>query len=420
MLRYKFSVFFAILLGFMVLLMIGPRLPDDRAEEHCVYNIDFPGPFGFSLSCDSGLFHQLAHNPKELLDENNVRQERPGFIFLAAGLALFFKAIFPLPYKEFVGLNMLYLPYYAAYITINILILMLSFWFYVKITRLDRSFAVFAVGCLLIFNDVVKAFIWSPHTQILNILVPLFCLWCFIEVTEHRLFERPIIFAISILVGLGVTVYSSFALYLPAIFLPALVIAWRTPSRLIALGRFAIRAGIIFGLVALPAWLWYLYVESQTGSFYSHSIEQYHHLVWIVEAGRLGLSVLISQLSQNFWNLLVFAAEQAWIIVLVLIPFITVHSINNSRLRELLSIQLLGSVFIAGMFLAFFTLVGLVVSRIAYTAIPPFVALAGYIIHRLDDSGVIKERNSHILVPLTVFTILGYGIFELLKDGPYS
>jgi len=385
-----------------------------------------PGPFGFSLNCDSFLFLELAHNPEKLLAKGNIRQERPGFIFLAAALSPLFKAISPSPDKEMensvVYTVMLYLPYYVAYITLNILILLISFWFYVKITCLDqhRSIAVFAVGCLLIFNDVVKAFVWSPHTQMFNILVPLFCMWCFIEVVERRLFERPIIFAISALIGLGVTVYSSFALYLPAIFLPALVIAWRQPSRYVALGHFAIRAVIIFGLVALPGWLWYLYVETKTGSFYSHSIGRYHHLVWIIDAWRAGLFVLISQLSQNFWNLLVFAAKQGWIIVLVLTPFIVGHFINNNQWRALLSVQLLGSVLISGMFLAFFAMVGLIESRIAYTAIPPFIALAGYIIHRLEENGVIKKMNARTLVPLTVLIVLGYGVFELLKDGPYS
>ena len=79
------------LLVYTVGLAVGPRLSAESLDEvsptgarvHCLTAIDLPGPFGILLNCDSPEFMEAASNPRRLLEHNNVRQSRPGQIWLA-------------------------------------------------------------------------------------------------------------------------------------------------------------------------------------------------------------------------------------------------------------------------------------------------------------------------------------------------
>jgi hypothetical protein len=437
MLRQIFFGFLLVLVLFMTFLMIGPRLPDDQQREHCVYNIHLPGSFGFSLNCDSLLFLDLAHNPSGLLQENNVRQDRPGFIIAASALALIPKSIFSLADEQtkksvvYLGhildrdiyMPLFFINYYLSYIALNILILSLSFYLFLKIACLqDRcGIMLFATGCLLIFNDVVKAFIWSPHTQMFNILLPLFCMWCFIEVIERRLFHRPLLFVLSALAGIGCTMYGSFFLYLPSVVCPALYIFFKQPLQLSTAGRFALRTGIISLQVILPAWLWSFYVETKIGSFYSNSTELYHHVVWMKDAWQEGSLILLYRLSDNFLALFLYAAEQGWIILILLsVLLLAGYSGRNKHWQPTMSPQLAGCLFTSGMFLFFFAMVGLIAARVAYTAIPPLIAYAAYTMQQLETRNVSKQHKRYISALLSLMIVFAYGCFELLKNGPYS
>ncbi|MCW5198705.1 hypothetical protein VU07_03540, partial [Desulfobulbus sp. F4] len=423
--KVEFYSFFAILSIFMVTLMIGPRIPDDQQRKYCIHNIYINNIFGFSLNCDSPDFIILANNPGKLLEKNNVRQDRPGFVLFASLIRFSVSLLQPEAEgyaKLRIGRNtkfieMEYIYIYFYYILMNILFVLTSFFLYVKLfdESCRKIWAIFFIGLLFIYNDITKAFTWSPHTQIFNIFVPLFCLWCFIEVADRRMFERPVIFIVSVLAGLGVTAYASFFLFLPAIIIPAMTT--QKLSQPAATVRFMLRSTIVILLVILPSVLWYFYVLSKTGSFYSHSKEAYHHVVWMKDVYRHGLVALASQLAGNFLILLWFTMTQSWILPLVLLPFVVGRSdkINMIQWREvLLSSKVIGSIFISIMFLAFFAMVGLTDPRVAYSAVPSLIVLTGHIVQNIEKgSNSLAQR----LVPIIIFS---YGIYELVKDGPYS
>lgn len=60
------------------------------------------------------------------------------------------------------------------------------------------SFVQIALGALFIFNDPVKAFVWSPHTQMFNIMLPLFCVWCFVGVVEKNYLKKDSFYSLVI------------------------------------------------------------------------------------------------------------------------------------------------------------------------------------------------------------------------------
>ena len=90
-----FSLFLITCSILMLSLLVGPRVPDDEQRTHCVDNIKIGGPFGISLNCDSSEFMLLANNPELLLEKDNIRQSRPGLIYVAALLVKITKSITP-------------------------------------------------------------------------------------------------------------------------------------------------------------------------------------------------------------------------------------------------------------------------------------------------------------------------------------
>ncbi|WPD21024.1 MAG: hypothetical protein SD837_12520 [Candidatus Electrothrix scaldis] len=422
------ALVFGVLIIFMALLMLGPRVPDNQQKENFIYNIDLPGPFGFSLNCDSPDFLFLAHNPWELLRKGNVRQDRPAFILLASAFA----KIIPLSEQGKMARRVhiatrdrfaFYLPiyffkYYASYILINVFILLGAFLFFSNLVFRERYcyFVQFSLAFLLIFNDVVKAFVWSPHTQMFNIMLPLFCLWCFIHVVDKSLFDRPFVFVLALLAGVGMTAYASFILVLPSIILPALVILVRQKElSMKKILYITLRSCIIGILVILPSALWYFYVISKTGSFYSHSTEAYHHVVWMKDAYQEGVMILLNKLFGNFSDLSVFAAKQSWILLLIIILMISSQADSSIQWKKIVrSTPFLGSVFILLIFLIFFSMVGMIVPRLAYTAVPPLIVLTAYFTQQFSCN---KNTLTYRLIPFVIFF---YGVYEIVKDGPYS
>ena len=63
--------------------MIGPRVPDNMQKEYCVRNFEINSIFGHSMNCDSADYILNASNPKRLLEEDSIRQARPGLIINA-------------------------------------------------------------------------------------------------------------------------------------------------------------------------------------------------------------------------------------------------------------------------------------------------------------------------------------------------
>ena len=60
--------------------MIGPRVSDVNQENLCVRNFKINNFLGHSMNCDSADYMLNASNPKRLLEEDSVRQARPGLI----------------------------------------------------------------------------------------------------------------------------------------------------------------------------------------------------------------------------------------------------------------------------------------------------------------------------------------------------
>jgi 4-amino-4-deoxy-L-arabinose transferase-like glycosyltransferase len=109
---------------------------------------------------------------------------------------------------------------------------------------------------LLVGNDVTKAFFWSPHTQLFNVLVPVLALNATLRVLDGAAFDRTFALGLGLAVGLGLTAYGVFVVVPTCLMLPWLWALTREPSR--ARRRHALaNLALLLALSIAPMALWY-------------------------------------------------------------------------------------------------------------------------------------------------------------------
>ena len=421
----------------MVGLLVGPRVPDKHQAALCVVNVHIRGPFGIALNCDSPEFMRLARQPSALLEPQNTRQSRPGLIFSAAALALPFSPLSDLAQKAGVRANRADIessrienalakdfPGYAAYISLNVVILLLSFYVFQLIFWRPASDAIttvilVSICFLLAANDVAKAFIWSPHTQMFNIFLPVFAVWASIRASNGALLDRRFALVTGIITGLGATAYPLFVIVVPCVFIGGVVAMFHHWSPA-TLSIFGLNVVMLAALTMLPEGLWYFFVRSQIGSFYQHEMAR-GQVVWIATAWEHGLRFLLATWLQNFASLLRLAAAQAAplaaLLVLIAASAMLTWSTVSRDLRRQLPILLCG-VLVSLVIGAFYSSTGLIVWRLAYALLPPLIIAAAAAVLGITASLAAGQRKM-VACACVAITLL-HSIFVIWKNNPVS
>jgi hypothetical protein len=438
------SIWPLFLIGFALLslgFLIGPRVPDVDAGYNCVGNVALHGPLGFSLNCDSPEFMWLARDPSGLLFHTNSRQSRPGLILLAALIQAPLSLIVPPdgpPTPVYQGLYdplavarsfVRDQPAYFAYILLNFAILLAGFQ--ALLAAIERcqpvrsgatAIIVVATGLLLLANDVTKAFFWSPHTQMFNILVPILAVYATQRVVAEKRLQRGFALGMGLVVGLGMTAYPVFVVIPACILLPALLGVLRERSWAVRRRDLASLAFLLV-LSAIPSALWYAYVQTTTGHFFNAELDL-RQVVWMKDALGQGLGTLLAQWFDNLWQLLVLAAPQAlalaaivtWLGATVAAAWLRRH-IEPARFAAAVPMVATG-LYVSCAVLAFYTCVGWITDRLAYPMILPLMVAAG------ASAVVIAQR-----LPPTARSVFAGGylsiaiaqmIYEVAKIGPWS
>ena len=432
------------LIGFALLslgLLIGPRVPDRDAGYNCVGNVYLHGPFGFSLNCDSPEFMWLARDPAGLVDHINSRQSRPGLILLAAAIQAPLSLVLPPDGPPIPVYQGLYDPLrvaqrfvedrsaYFAYIMLNVAILLASFFALRLAIERDQpirttsaAVIVAATGVLLVANDVTKAFFWSPHTQMFNILVPVLAVFATRHVVLRGRLARNFALAMGAVIGLGMTAYPVFVVIAACMLPPAMIGVWRETSW-VARRRGLVNLAILLALTALPLALWYAYVRATSGAFFAAELDL-HQVVWMKDALAQGLGVFLAQWFGYLGELLGFAAPQALGLAafLVWLAASAAAAMWTRRIAPAnLSIampMIATGLYVSCAVLGFYTCVGWITDRLAYPAIPPLVIAAG------ATAVAIAQRLAPwpraVLAGGCLAIAAAQVIYEVAKLGPWS
>lgn len=434
-------LFLAALAAIMVGLLFERPLTPGRIQELqslCIYPLQLRGPTRLLLNCDSNEFMAVADDPSRLLEPGGARHSRPAFVvaaylgsFVTAPVAALLQPLIPTDpggaaknvEKAKTGLQTL-LPVYLSYLGINVAVLVAAFLLYLSAVQavLDARPLPLAllttIGFLLAGNDVVKAFVWSPHTQMLNIFLPALGCWLLAR-PARRSAASLSLWSLGIAVGL--LAYAAFAMVVPCL-VGAQMLARRRAGEPM-FGASALWEAALVGVIAVaPALLWSMFVRATVGSFDLIEVSKYHELVWVWEAMARGPAELVRASTAMAWFFLRHAAEQAVPAALILLlSGWAVLSARSSALRpwlRSLAPAAAATLPVTAIALAFYTLIGWTAARLAYAAVPPLLILAAAGAARAD-ARVPASKRQQLLAGVAV-VVVGTCVWIVLKPGPLS
>lgn len=316
-------------------------------------------------------------------------------------------------------------PAYAAYILLNVGILLAAFYFMRRICTpwYDAGAAaavlLVAIAFLLASNDIVKAFVWSPHNQMFNVLVPVLTLYLALRAGTGALLRRGFAISAGLVTGLGSTAYPVFAIIVPCVAICALVFALRDKKRA-TWSRSLVNLVILTMLALMPEALWFAFVYLKIGGFYNHEIAHDREAVWMLDVWRQNPGLLVPLWLDKAKRLLVLAAPQAVPLAVVMLAVVAVALTNRSGrtpvappLLPLVATALL----VSGVILVFYASIGFMQPRLAYPLIPPLiVAAAATALAVTRDNG----RRRTFLASGCVAIALAAAVFTVVKNGPWG
>ena len=234
----------------------------------------------------------------------------------------------------------------------------------------------------MIFNDVVRAFIWSPHTQMFNLLLPALGV-ALILADRRRTPARLCLYALGI--GVGILAYAAWALVFPC-----LVIAeawarrgagwraggWRLLGLLVAMAM----------LCALPTVLWLGFLRVAVGPITMPETSRYHEVVWIVEALRVGVGAFVAA-AVHFLTFFVVQFLRQGIPAFVALGLALWLGRGQQKWPEAIRPAAFAAGVVALVCIGFFTFIGWPAPRLGYPAVVAIIMLAGVVaVRRRGDA----------------------------------
>ncbi|MCB9991155.1 MAG: hypothetical protein H6867_07215 [Rhodospirillales bacterium] len=417
----------------------GPRTDTSR---NCVFNIQLGEKAGHSINCDSSEFLYAVAVPEQVLEYGSKRQSRPGtvlfvhvmtrpFVFAVETLAPASKKMmtfrdqhkdneiaFEIPRSEF-------LISYMGYLFLHLLILMGTYALYLRLAGLGKDVpgrlktAAAIAGLTVFINNVSKQFLWSPHTQLFNLLTPLLAMFLFVRMLKADRPDRMFVLA-ALGCGIGGLFYGTFAL---PIIVCGLAWLWRRKdyiadmkenARTLATGLFAMAVFI------LPYALWYGFIVLRNGTFYNYDVEYFRGFVWLPEViDEKGIGAGVTLLVQNFALMFKGALVQGWGYALVLAGLVVAalrqKKAGGNAMTDVAALWWGAGLYsvLAAVFFAFY---GLPILRLAFTITAVMLPLLGYYLHYVER----HTARPGYLKAATIISVCAYTLFMLIKFGPYS
>jgi len=274
---------------------------------------------------------------------------------------------------------------------------------------------------MLIVNDVVKVFIWTPHVQIFNIFVPLFCIAVCIAIIERPQRTLRQVFVGSLGLGALALVYFSFVIVVPAGVL-AFIVGERLARRRVSVRYLLSRSAMAVLGFCCPIVLWGLFVYWRTGRvFYSHEVTQYRQFVWIVDAMREGAGVLVHRFASFVSTHAQSIRRVALVPVLILLALVLARfSSWKGRGDPFISSSwnsvVIASGITAGATLLFFGLLGFYSDRLTSNIVPTILVAAVPFGSEWWGPSLNARRGFAVLCTAGAIAWL---VYEVVKPGPY-
>jgi hypothetical protein len=367
---------------------------------------------GYPFNCDSTDFIRDAADPSRLLAAGSIRQARPVLIFLAAGVARTVgRAVFATPLPRHYGLTS---PEDFAYVLLNLAIAAGAIALFLGLVPFGQvPIAAVAAAAWLAFDDVIKAFFWTPHSQLFNLLVPVLSIAVARAVLVNPRLRHPLALG-GIGLGLGTLAlaYGSFIVAGAAAGVALLIGARLQPAARTVAGAAALALGF-----ALPNFLWIGVCLAVAGSFYVDETTKYWEFTWAAHAVRQG----VASLASYWWSVTVLTLQATLptvgpVAMATLLAWFTAIA-TGTRVAVGQITTMVASILVLGLSVVFLDLLGYYASRISYMLVPILlVILVGLI-------AAVKDRRRHLgrtLEGLIVMAAVVNAVVVVIRHGPYS
>ena len=412
-------------LGLVVIPLLVPivflvsRRPDRPPVG--VELVELAGPLHVGVNTDSADFVSVALRPGKLFDDREPLQSRPVVVVAAALASLPLRPLLriadPASRIDTTVARRALAPggdadvndamaAYLVYIAINALLLLGSLVvFWRAVGPGPKWWALAPLALVVAGNQVVKAFFWTPHLQIFNILVPVVA----VEAARRTL-DRPLAsWRQSALVGLalGLSALAYGAAVIIVVAVVAAQVLGRRPRRLSPLLPLVLAFAAVVGA-------WVVVVEAVSGGFYNHEVRVYRQFVWIVDAirgGDIGAAV-----ARNLHLFIDTTIPVVWlpVAVLAVIALCSMRAPLSAGSRQRLAGAAIGFASAA----LFYAPLGLYASRLSWSLVPPVLVATGVLAQRVVDD----RWRPMAWVCAVVVAVEGVGSLaaELIRRGPYG
>jgi hypothetical protein len=412
---------------FAVALMLLHKIPDNYHRRILGENYQIIGPFWIVLNYDSREFMRGAENLNNILAPGYVRQSRPGTVFIAyfiskilAPVLSWIENTLAATGREFHPPLERYLHQYVAYVLINVAAVVTSFWLYLKHVggKKTVSIAATAAAALLLLNNIGKAFLLTPHTAILELLVPLVAMDMYLRVRRADSIKRSGLIPYSVILGLVAIAYTGILIAGPAVVV-AEFLNRRDDAGKKGWSRVPWWGALSTTVMLLPIAAWMIFIATRNDGFYAAEFAG-TELVWLGEAVRENAFQALVLLGSKIGTLAWMALKQTWPLLMVIVAALVAagpKAVRRLVKREARGDLPLGAIIVSTLSILFFALIGLTIPRRAYMAVPPLIVLLGWFLENLSD-GLPDEKQTRLSITITAAIAVSAIIF-FLQQGPY-
>jgi len=376
----------------------------------CGTNIRLGGGLGYVYNnCDSPEFVRDAADPSRLLAKRSIRQARPALIVVAAGVSQTVgRAVFATPLPRLYSLAT---PEDFAYVLLNLLIAAGSIALFLRLVPF--GLAAVAAAAWIAFDDVVKAFFWTPHTQLFNLLVPVLSIAVARAVLVDPRLRRPLVLGgIGLGLGMLALAYGSFIVTGAAAGVAFLLGARRQPAAQMLVGAGALAVGFV-----LPNLLWIGLCLAVAGSFYVHETRKYWEFTWAAHTAQHGVAAF----ARYWWSVTVLELQAtlptvAPAAMATLVAWLAAIA-TGTRVAAAQVPTMVASFLVLALSVGFLDLLGFYASRISYMLVPVLIVILVGLVAAL------KDRRRHLgqaLEGLIVLAAVVNALVVVLRHGPYS
>jgi hypothetical protein len=410
----------ALLLNISLLFSPAPK----PADIVCGRYVHITRSAGFTLNRDTYGFIRPAIWPRMLFDQRSPRQSRPLFILAgsAAGYVCYYTT---LPFQQ--QLYRLYSSFsrgifpdhliyplgtfYISFVLLNILLVWLSLYLFEKIYLLLQGksrygmYVMYAVMVVIASNRVTKGFIWTVHQQMFALFTPLLCIYLLLRfIKKESLVPYKYNAALALGGGLLLLVYGNFLLLLPVL-LFGFTRNYRQYASPGGWKKLIGRNVLLVLLFLLPTLGWIGLLKLNGISYYSQELVSYRQLVWIkdlLSISPVAFFTVLGKYSAAF----IGSMKDVWIVLAGAVTLLVLARASWKMDRKVTAI-----LFILGLFVTFYWLLGFYAERLTFTLAPVICCL----LVALGKQALYKKQ---VLYPLIVFA-LSWHLYMLLRPGPY-